>query len=85
MRNQHEVRVVVETPVPNQPCFIYQSVEQCPTIPSMREIIAEKANAVGQYKPPTNALYNNIYNPNWRNHPNLSWKPKPPAYIPLGA
>ena len=27
MRNQHEVRVVAETPVPNQPCFIYQSTE----------------------------------------------------------
>ena len=27
MRNQHEVRVVAETPVPNQPCFICQSTE----------------------------------------------------------
>ena len=78
-----------ETPVPNQPCFICQSIEhpgeQCPTIPSMREMIAEQANAVGQYKLPTNAPYNNTYNPNWKNHPNLSWKPKPLAYIPSGA
>ena len=27
MRNQHEVRAVAKTPVPNQPCFIFQSTE----------------------------------------------------------
>ena len=47
--------------------------------------MAEQANVVGQYKPPTNALYSNTYHPNWRNHPNLSWKPKSPAYVPPGA
>ena len=90
MRNQHEVRAVAETPVlPNQLCFICQSTEHqgehCPSIPSMREMIVEQANVVGQYKPPANASYSNTYNPNWRNHPNLSWKPKPPAYVPPGA
>ena len=77
MRNQHEVRAVAETPVlPNQPCFICQSTEHqgehCPTIPSMREMIAEQANVMGQYKPLANAPYNNTYNPNWMNHLNLS-------------
>ena len=38
----------------------------------------EQANVVGQFKPPTNAPYDNTYNFSWRNHPNLSWKPKPP-------
>ena len=90
MRNQHEVRAVTKTPVlPNRLCFISQSIEHqgehCPTIPSMREMIAEQANAVGQYKPPINAPYSNTYNPNWTNHLNLSWKPKPPAYVPHGA
>ena len=90
MRNQHEVRVVAETPVqPNHLCFICQSIEHqgehCPTIPSMREMIAKQGNDVGQYKPPANASYSNTYNPNWRNHPNLSWKPKPPAYVPSSA
>ena len=47
--------------------------------------MAEQVNDVGQYKPPTNASYSNTYNPNWRNHPNLSWKPKFPAYVPPGA
>ena len=47
--------------------------------------MVEKANIVGQYKPLTNAPYSNTYNPNWRKHPNLSWKPNPLAYVPLGA
>ena len=63
MRNQHEVQVVAETPVPNQPCFICQSTEHqeehCPIVPSMRDMIAKQANAVGQYKPLANAPYNN--------------------------
>ena len=51
----------------------------------MRKMIAKQANVMGQCKPPANASYSNTYNPNWRNHPNLSWKPKPPAYVPPGA
>ena len=48
--------------------------------------MSKYANAVGQYKPPPpNAPYGNTYNSNWRNHPNLSWKPNPPAYVPPGA
>ena len=48
--------------------------------------MSEYANDVGQYKPPQpNAPYGNTYNSNWRNHPNLSWKPNPPAYVPPGA
>ena len=47
--------------------------------------MSEHANVVGQYKPQPNASYGNTYNPNWRNHPNLSWKPNPPVYVPPGA
>ena len=68
MRNQHEVRVVAEMQLPNQLCFIFQSIEHqgehFPTVPSVRDMIAEQANFVGQYKPPTNAPYSNTYNPN---------------------
>ena len=89
MRNQLEVRAVVEAPVHIQPCFIFQSTdhkgEHCPTAPSVRDLMAEHANVVGQHKPSTNAQYNNTYNPNWRNHPNHSWKPNPPAYVPPAA
>ena len=85
MRNQHEVRAVAEALVPNQLCFICQSTrhkrEHYPIVPSVRDMMAEQANVVGQYKQPTTAPYSNTYNPNWRNHPNLSWKPKPPPYV----
>ena len=67
MRGQHEGQAVIEIPVPNKPCFICQSAEhlgeQCPTIPTMREMLVEQANVVGQFKPSTNAPYGNIYNP----------------------
>ena len=89
MRNQHEVRTIAEAPVHIQPNFICQSTnhqgEHCPTAPSVRDLMAKHANVLGQYKPPTNAQYNKKYNPNWRNHPNLSWKLNPPAYVPPGA
>ena len=68
MRNQHEVQIVAETPVPNRPCFICQSAEHpgehCPIVPLMRDMLVEQANVVGQYKPRTSAPYNNTYNPN---------------------
>ena len=51
MRNQHEVRIMAEAPVPSQPCFICQSIEHqgehCPTVPSVRDMMAEQANTVG--------------------------------------
>ena len=59
MRNQHEVRAVTAAPVLIQPCFICQYTnhqgEHCPTAPSVRDLMAEHANVVGQYKSSTNA------------------------------
>ena len=52
---------------------------------SMKDLMSEYANVVGQCKPQPNAPYGNTYNRNWKNHPNLSWKPNPPAYVPPGA
>ena len=86
IQNHYEVRAMTEASMPNHPCFTCQSTKHqgkhCPTIPSVRDMMVEHANVVGQYKPPTNAPYGNTYNPNWRNHPNLSWKPQPPPYVP---
>ena len=66
MRNQHEVREVAEALVQIQPYFICKSTdhqgEHCPTAPSVRDLMVEHANVVGQYKPLTNAQYNNTYN-----------------------
>ena len=85
----HEVQAVTEIPAQANPCITCQSTghpeEHCPIAPSVRDLIAEHANAVGQYKPQPNAPYGNTYNPNWKNHPNLSWKPNPPTYVPPGA
>ena len=85
----HEVQAVTKIPAQVQPCFNYQSIghpeEHCPIAPLVRDLMTEHANAVGQYKPQPNAPYGNTYNPNWKNHPNLSWKPNPPAYVPPGA
>ena len=77
-------------PTQSNPCTNFQSPvhpeEHCPMAPSMKDLMSECANTVGQYKPQqSNAPYGNTYNSNWRNHPNLSWRPNPPAYVPPGA
>ncbi|RVW58681.1 hypothetical protein CK203_102763 [Vitis vinifera] len=55
-------------------------VEECPTIPTAREMFGDQANVIGQFKPNNNASYGNTYNSSWRNHPNFSWKPRAPQY-----
>ena len=79
---------MTEVPLQAKLCFICQSTEhvgeQCPTIPVVREMFLDQANFVGQSKPLPNAPYSNTYNTNWGNHPNLSWKPNPPAYMAPG-
>ena len=85
-----EVHAMTENPAQSNPCNNFQSpvhpAEQCPMAPSMKDLMSECANTIGQYKPQQpNAPYGNTYNSNWRNHPNLSWRPNPPAYVPPGA
>ena len=52
MQNHHEMRAVNEASMPSQPCFICQSTEHqgehCPTVPSVRDMMADNANVVGQ-------------------------------------
>ena len=86
----HEVHVVIENPAQSNPCPNFQSpvhpAEQCLIAPTVKDLMSECANTIGQYKPQQlNAPYGNTYNSNWRNHPNLSWRPNPPAYVPPGA
>ena len=85
----HEVQAVTENPAQANPCINCQPTvhpgEHYPNAPSVKDLMLEHANAVGQYKPQPNAPYGNTYNSNWKNHPNLSWKPNPPAYVPSGA
>ena len=85
----HEVQAVTENTAQANPCTNCQPTvhpgEHYPIAPSVKDLMSEHANVVGQYKPPPNAPYGNTYNSNWKNHPNLSWKPNPPAYVPPGA
>ena len=89
LRNQHEVQAVTEPPVPLQSCFNCQSTshqgDHCPIAPSIRDLMQEQAKIVNQSRHPISAPYGNTYNPDWRNYPNLSWKPKPPTYTPTGS
>ena len=84
------MHAVTENPAQSNPCTNFQSpvhqAEQCPMTPSVKDLMSECANTVGQFKPQqSNAPYGNTYNSNWRNHHNLSWRPNPPAYVPPGA
>ena len=85
----HEVQAVTENPAQANPCINCQPTvhpgEHCPIAPSVKDLMSEQANVIGQYKPQPNAPYGNTYNSNWKNHPNLSWKPNTPAYVPPGS
>ena len=76
LKKIREVQAASETQVQVMPCSICQSykhlVEECPTILAVKEIFGDQANVNGQFKPNNNASYGNIYNSNWRNHPNFS-------------
>ena len=90
VKQLQEVHAVTENPAQSKPCTNFQSpvhlVEPCPMAPAVKDLMSECANTVEQYKPQqSNAPYGNTYNSNWRNHPNLSWRPNPPAYVPPGA
>ena len=52
----HEVHAVTENPAQANLCTNFQSTahleEHYPMAPSMKDLMSEYANAVGQYKPP---------------------------------
>ena len=72
----HEVQAVTKNPAQANPCINCQPTvhqeEHCPIAPSMKDLMSEHANVVGQYKLQPNAPYSNTYNSNLKNHPNLS-------------
>ncbi|XP_038989072.1 uncharacterized protein LOC120112931 [Phoenix dactylifera] len=49
--------------------------KDCPTIPAFQEVLHDQANFTNTYKRP----FPETYNPNWRNHPNFSWRHGPTA------
>ena len=70
MNQMQEVQAISQTPLQAMLCAICQSfehlVEECPIIPVARDMFGDC----------------NTYNSSWRNHPNFSWKPRPPPYQP---
>ncbi|RVW63888.1 hypothetical protein CK203_055710 [Vitis vinifera] len=58
MKKMQEVQAISQTPLQTMPCAICLSykhlVDECPTIPTVREMFGDC----------------NTYNSNWRNHPN---------------
>ena len=86
----HEVQAVTDNTAQPNPCTNFQSptnpIEPCSMTPAVKDLMSECAHTIGQFKPQQpNPPYGNTYNPNWRNHPNLTWRPNPPAYVPPGA
>ena len=78
MKNQHEMQSVNELSASQPSCY------NCQSNSHFGEHCQEHAHVLNQNRSPINAPYGNTYNPNWKNHSNLPWKPKPPAYIPPG-
>ena len=86
----HEVQAVTDNTAQPNSCTNFQSpahpIEQCSMTPAVKDLMSECAHTVGQFKPQQpSAPYGNTYNPNWRNHSNLAWRPNPPPYVPPGA
>ena len=58
MKKIWEVQTISKTPVQAMSCSICQSfehlVEECPTMPTMREMFGDQANVIGQFKPNKN-------------------------------
>ena len=67
-RRLEELEMKKMQKVQAMPCAIFLSyehlVDECPTIPTVREMFGDC----------------NTYNSNCKNHPNFSWKPQPPQY-----
>ena len=79
MKNQHEKQAVSELSASHPSCFNGQSNSH------PEEHCLEHAHVLNQDNSPMNALNSNTYNPDWKNHSNLLWKPRLPAYSPPGA
>lgn len=50
------------------------ATEMCPSMVGYPEFYVEQANALNNYGKPFASSFSETYNPNWRNHPNFSWR-----------
>ena len=79
MKNQYEKQAVRELSASQPSCFSCQSNSH------PEEHCLEHAHVLNQNNSPINALYRNTYNPDWKTYSNPPWKPRLPAYVPLGS
>ena len=54
------------------------STQMCPSAAGYPDFYAEQANALNNYEKPFASPFSETYNPNWRNHPNFSWRQNQP-------
>ena len=47
---------------------------ECPTIPTFKEVLHDQENAMNMVKKSYPSPYSETYNSGWRNHPNFSWR-----------
>ena len=47
---------------------------ECPTIPTFKEVLHDQANAMNMVKKSYASPYLETYNSRWRNHPNFNWR-----------
>ncbi|RVW98794.1 hypothetical protein CK203_024036 [Vitis vinifera] len=62
LKKMHEVQAISETQAHAMPCTICQScdhvVDECPTMPAVREMLGDQVNVVGQFRPNNSASMN---------------------------
>ncbi|KAL6560492.1 hypothetical protein OROGR_004051 [Orobanche gracilis] len=56
----------------------FHASQSCPSGPQNQEIYNEEINALHSYGKSSDSPFAPTYNPNWRNHPNFSWKQNMP-------
>lgn len=54
------------------------TTHNAPSLPAYPEAYFEQVHALQSYEKSFNSPYSSTYNPNWRNHPNFSWKQNQP-------
>ncbi|RVW25252.1 Retrovirus-related Pol polyprotein from transposon 297 [Vitis vinifera] len=64
LKKMHEVQAISDTQVHVMPCTICQScdhvVDECPTMPAVREMLGDQVNVVGQFRPNNSASYGKV-------------------------
>ena len=64
--------------VQSETCSICASpmhiTQLCPSAAGYPDFYAEQANVLNNYEKPFASPFSETYKPNWRNHPNFSWR-----------